>query len=287
MTLKLISIGSTATVGFATAHGYIRKITLTNDGYGYTKVPTISITPAPTDSGTTATAVAITTSINNVHSIKEILITNPGYGYTSIPTISIVSAGATILGIGYTTYGVGAAATATLVTSGVGIGTITISDFGSGYPKEPDITFSTPSSGIGTAIGKVVVDNATNKVTGIRLSDAGIGYTSGTAAGVIDNPPIITGSGTFQYNEVVTGSISGATARVKTWNASTNTLTVGTTNGTFIPSDLITGSSSNASYSLDYIEDQEFSDKYDKSDEIESEADLILDFTESNPFGNY
>ena len=28
-------------------------------------------------------------------------------------------------------------------------------------------------------------------------------------------------------------------------------------------------------------------DKYSQNDEIEEEADLILDFSESNPFGSY
>jgi hypothetical protein len=284
-TLKLISIGSTASVGVTTSTGYIRKISLTNDGYGYTKVPTVSISTAPSG-GTNATAVAITTAINNVYSVKEILLTNPGAGYTVVPSVSIVSVGETITGVGYTTYGVGAAATATLVTSSAGINGVTITSGGSGYPSPPILTFTTPTSGIGTAFGRVSVttDNVVDKVF---ISDAGIGYTSGTATAIISNPPIITGIGTFQYNEEVTGSISGAKARVKTWDATTNTLKVGTTDGDFLASDVIVGTSSSARYSVDYIETAEFSDKYDKSDEIEEEADLIIDFSESNPFGNY
>ena len=119
------------------------------------------------------------------------------------------------------------------------------------------------------------------------ISDAGIGYISGTATATISDPPIITGIGTFQYNEEVTGSISGAKARVKTWDSTTNTLKVGTTDGDFLASDVIVGTSSSARYSVDYIETAEFNDKYDKSDEIEEEADLIIDISESNPFGNY
>ena len=37
----------------------------------------------------------------------------------------------------------------------------------------------------------------------------------------------------------------------------------------------------------DFIESAEFADKYDKSDEIESEADVIIDFSEGNPFGTF
>ena len=284
-TLKLISIGSTATVGVSTAAGYIRKITLTDDGSGYTKVPTVAITTAPSG-GTDATAVAITTSVGNIFSIKEILLTNPGAGYTETPTVTIVSAAATITGVGTTTYGVGAAATATLVTTDSGIGTVSIASSGSGYPASPIITFNTPTSGVGTATGSVVI-NSDNFVTQVLISDAGIGYTSGTGIATISTPPIITGIGTFQFNEQVTGSVSGAKARVKTWDAPNNTLKVGTTDGTFVAADIIVGSSSSARYSVDYIETAEFSDKYDKGDEIETEADSILDFSESNPFGNY
>ena len=40
-------------------------------------------------------------------------------------------------------------------------------------------------------------------------------------------------------------------------------------------------------YSVDFIQSAEFTDKYDKGDEIETSADTFLDFTESNPFGTY
>ena len=61
---------------------------------------------------------------------------------------------------------------------------------------------------------------------------------------------------------------------------------MGTTNGTFISGDIAIGTTSGAKYTVDYVESAEYADKYDKSDEIETEADSILDFTESNPFGN-
>jgi hypothetical protein len=285
-TLKLISIGSTATVGLTTETGYIRKIVLTDDGYGYTKVPTVSISEAP-PGGVDADAVAITTSVGNVYSVKEILLTNSGAGYTIAPTVTIVSAEATITGVGTTTYGVGAAATAILVTNDSGIGNVSIAYSGSGYPSSPTITFDTPTSGVGTAIGKVIIDNDQNTVSKVLIVDAGIGYTTGTAIATISDPPVITGVGTFIFNEEVTGSISGAKARVKSWDAPNNILKLGTTDGTFIPDDIIIGTDSSARYSVDYIDTAEFSDKYDKGDEIENEADLILDFSESNPFGVY
>ena len=268
-----------------TASGYIRKIFLNEDGYEYDKVPTVAIGTAPTG-GTDATAVAITTSINGVDSVKEILLINPGAGYTVTPTVTIVSATSTTLGVGSTTHGVGAAATALLVTDSAGIGTVTITSNGDGYPIAPTVFFGTPISGVGTATGRALV-SAANTVSQVLISDAGIGYTFGTGIATISAPPVITGIGTFKFNEVVTGSLSNATGRVKSWNVTTNTLKLGTTNGTFVSGDVIVGSASSASYTVDFIESAEFADKYDKSDEIETEADAIIDFSENNPFGTF
>ncbi len=283
--LKLISIGSTATLGVTTATGYIRKIFLNEDGYNYDKIPTVTIS-SPTGAGTTATAVAITTSINGVNSVKEILLTNAGAGYTVTPTVTITSATATILGVGSTSYGVGAAATALLVTNDAGIGIVTLTSPGSGYPTAPTLFFNTPTSGVGTATGRVLV-SAANTVTQVLISDAGIGYTSGTGIATVSPPPVITGTGTFQFNELVTGSRSSAQGRVKTWDSVSNTLKLGTTNGTFVAGDVIVGSASSASYTVDFIESAEFADKYDKGEEIETEADAIIDFSEKNPFGTF
>ena len=283
--LQLISIGSTATVGITTTTGYIRNIILNNDGFDYSKTPTVSISTAPAG-GVNATAVAITTSVLGSQSVKEILLTNPGAGYTVTPTITIVSASSTITGVGSTSYGVGAAATAVLVTDSAGIGAISIASSGSGYARNPTIFFNTPTSGVGTAVGRVSI-STDGFVTQTFLEDAGIGYTSGTGIATISPPPVITGVGTYIFNEQITGSISGAKGRVKSWDTSNNILKLGTTDGTFIAGDVAIGSTSNARFTVDFIESAEFADKYDKGDEIESEADDIIDFSEGNPFGTF
>ena len=281
--LQLISIGSTATLGVTTTSGYIRNIILNNDGYEYTATPTVSISTAP-PGGIDATAVAITTSNDDFSSVEEILLTNPGAGYTETPTVTIVSATSTETNGVIITHGVGAAATATLVTTDSGIGTISITNNGSGYPTEPIIYFNTPISGVGTAVGRAVVSVA-NSVTQVLLSDAGIGYDSGTGIATVSSPPLISGTGTYSFNEIVVGSVSGAKGRVKSWDKDTNILKLGTTIGTFVAGDVAIGSTSTAQYTVDYVKSAEFEDKYDQSETIEGEADDILDFTESNPFG--
>jgi len=286
-TLKTISIGSTATVGLSTSVGYVRKIYLNDDGYGYTKVPQVSIGTAP-EGGLNATAVAITTELGGVYSVKEILMTSTGAGYTETPTVTIIPTSETINGVGSTSYGVGAAATAQIVTDYAGVRIVSIANSGGGYPIAPNIVFTAPNqmAGLGTAFGTVSItdDGGVNQV---YITDAGYGYTSFTSKATITAPPVISGVGTYNFNEIVTGSISGATGRVKSWDVGNNILKLGATNGTFVAGDVAVGSDSEANYSIDYVESAEFADKYDKGDEIEKEADSILDFSESNPFGDY
>ena len=284
--LSVVSVGQTASLGVGTVSGYIRKIELTNDGFGYTKVPTVSITPAPAG-GTNASAVAITTSVADVFSVKEILLINPGSGYTVAPTITINSFLSTIAGIGSTTFGVGAAATSVLVTNSAGIGSISISEQGSGYTSDtaPTVTISAPSSGV-TATGVVQIDAENNRISRVLISDAGVGYTSSPIISV-SSPAIISGIGTYQFGELVIGSKSGARGRVKKWDLDDKILTLGSTNKEFQSGELGIGTVSGAQYAIDRILSDGFNDKYDKASEIEVAADEIIDFSEGNPFGTF
>ena len=54
----------------------------------------------------------------------------------------------------------------------------------------------------------------------------------------------------------------------------------------FVNGDVITGSGSSATYKLRTYSTDNLVDQYAQNDVIESEADQILDFSESNPFGN-
>ena len=272
--LELFSFGQTATGTATTTSGYVRRVILNNDGYDYTSVPNVAISSAPLG-GTNAAAVASIRQKGGVFSIEKILLINPGFGYTLAPTVTITGGN-----------GTGAAATCEIVTNYSGISTVGIQTFGSGYPIAPNVNFSTPTAGLAVTARGFVSISTTGSITQILISDAGIGYTMNPVV-TIDPPPIITGIGTFSSNEIVTGSISVATARVKTWNKVENILKVGTTDGDFVPGDIIVGSASSARYSVRNVSQGEFQDKYEQNDEIEQEADFIVDFSESNPFGNY
>jgi hypothetical protein len=275
-TLNLVGFGITATSIAGISSGYIRKIFLNNDGYGYTSAPIVSISTAPSG-GINASAVAITTSKGGVKSVKEILLINAGSGYTTEPTITIIGGG-----------GTGAAATCSIEKVQKGVTSVSIAFTGVGYTKLPTITISSPVGSGETAIGKAIL-NATNGISSIRIVDSGIGYTTPPTI-TIAPPSLISGIGTYKFNEVVVGSISSTSGRVKYWDQDTKILKVSfvdnaATKG-FYPGELIVGTASSASYAVKSF-DTFNTDKYSENKQIEEEADNIIDFSESNPFGTY
>ena len=62
---------------------------------------------------------------------------------------------------------------------------------------------------------------------------------------------------------------------------------MGITTGSFIPGEIIVGTASSATYSLKSSSTETLTDNYEQNDEFEQEASKIIDFSESNPFGNY
>jgi hypothetical protein len=279
-TLNLIGVGRTASATASINSGYIRRIFLNNDGYNYTSAPIVAISTSPTGNvGDNATAVAITTSRGGSLSVGGIILTNAGVGYTTIPTITLSGGG-----------GIGAAATCSIETSSNGIVRFVISDEGIGYTSAPVITI-TGNVGLGqTAIGTAIINSST-EVSAIYSSNPGSGYTSNPTI-TIANPPILTGIGTYHFNEIVEGSQSRTQARVKSWDIDTNTLKVsfvgiGSTTKGFVPGEIIVGAASSARYSVKSYDNMDIYDAYAQNDEIEEEADTFLDFSESNPFGSY
>lgn len=276
-TLSLIGLGRTATALATIGTGYIREITLNNDGYGYTSIPTIGISSAPLG-GTNASAKAITEFKSGFYAIKQIVLTNAGTGYTVAPIITI------------TGNGTGAAATCGIETSQSGVISINLTDNGVGYSTAPVVTIvGNVGSGVTAKAISSVVGTA-QSVSSISISNSGMGYTIVPQV-VINGPPILTGIGTYLFNEIVTGSRSGTTARVKSWDFDTKILKVSFVNNVasrgFFPGETITGSISNAQYSVNTYSNWNPYDKYGDNLQIQTEAESILDFSESNPFGSY
>lgn len=287
--LVLTGTGSTAGAEASASpniSGQIRKILVTNDGTGYTEPPSVVVEAPP--SGATAVAVGIVTYKGGVYSLKEILLKSTGNGYVSPPKITITGGG---------TGASGAAATAVLSSTSISAVTIGISSAGSGYyGSAPVVTVGGPNTayaGFTTAVLVAIKNPLTSGIGSIYIRDAGIGYTVGSAATItIANPPIISGVGTFITDEEITGATSGATARVRSWDTDTKVLRVVVNSGSFYPGEIVTGAASSAiyavvSYNTDNVEQSGTGADVFENDNIETAGLGIIDFTESNPFGEY
>ena len=284
--LQLVGIGITALATPIVATGAVREIFLNNDGSGFTGTPIIGFSTSPSGlSGSTATAVAITSTRANVTSIESILVTNAGFGYTEAPTITISGGG-----------GTGAAATCSINTASNSIVRFTITQTGVGYGTAPTVTIGVPAGATAadraTGIASIGIDPSSgfNRVNSIFITNSGAGYTGGETVTIAD-PETISGIGTYLFNEVVQGMRSGTQARVKSWDADTAILQVGnigigTTTTGFFPGEDIKGLTSGALFSVSNTDD-DTSDKYNEGDIFESEADLLIDFSETNPFGSF
>ena len=275
--LQMFSGGSIATATATIGTGFVKNIVLSNDGSGFTSTPTIGLTTAPSG-GTNATAVGILTTRNNVTSIEEIVITNSGAGYTVAPVVTISGGG-----------GVGAAATALIRSDGKkGIVRISIGGTGGvGYSTVPNVSISLPSLSPQLPASARAIVGAGGSISDVFIQDSGAGFFSPPTITIGAPSSVGIGSGSYWFNELVSGNRSNASARVKNWDLDTKILQVGIETGTFLRGETITGSKSGATYTVQVSAANTDKDKYDHSDEIEDEADQILDFSEGNPFGLY
>ena len=276
--LPLVQSVSTATATAVIGTGGLQRIFLNNDGSGYTSPPTITVS-APPGAGTTATAVGVLTTRNQVTSLEYIYLTHAGIGYGNTAPIITISGGG----------GTGAAATCSLVPAGKkGLQSINITNHGVGYSTSPTVAVSLPSlsPALPASVHPIVGTATSNPITNLYITDAGAGFFS---------PPTITigagatvGVGTFWFNEEVTGQQSNVVGRVKNWDADTGILQVGIMTGTFYEGERLVGSKSGASYETSTTgAASTTTDKYQQNDDIEFDADQIIDFSESNPFGTF
>lgn len=275
--LTMVGVGVTATATVNIVNGGVRSIQVTNRGGGYTSIPNVAISSSPSG-GKTATAVAsmignIVVCNENVNpqsqSVQSVQIVNSGFGYTVAPGVRFIG-------------GEGRGATA-IASIGDGVlGVITITNGGSGYVAPPPISF-TGFSTVSAAATSVV--SAAGSITSITITNAGAGYT--TAPIITIGNPVTTSIGDFVFNELIIGSSSNTKARVKSWNSVTKVLQVSQITGTFVVGENIVGTSSSASHYLKSVDNylKSADDGYASNNEIEDEADEIIDFNEINPFG--
>ena len=278
-TLTMVGSASTASAIATAVNGGVRFITVTNRGSGYKSTPTVNISSSPVIGGN---ASGIATMIGGIVDICEpdanllrvqgVQVTNPGFGYTEAPKVVFVGGG-----------GSGAEATA-IISDGV-VGIITITNGGSGYINPPIISFNSPPLGE-QAKAIAIIENGS--VTQIGLLDAGFGYNQSpdfiSPVITIESAQMI-GIGTYRLNETVIGSISGVKAKVKSWNRVENKLQVSNITGSFSSGEIIIGQISGAEYKIKTTITNNLLDPFAQNREIQEESNIILDFSEKNPFG--
>ena len=102
------------------------------------------------------------------------------------------------------------------------------------------------------------------------------------------------GNGTYQHQEIAFQSNDNTLANayaygtVQEWLPSSSILTVSNIFGTFVPSSNVIGATSNATYSIttyDTMQNNTQTEVYD-NELILSNANTIIDFSETNPFGS-
>ena len=218
-TVNLAGIGSTAKASVDTfaLSGALQKITLNDDGSGYTSAPLVSVSPSPAGVSTSLGAVvAITTTQGNLASVDYVAITNPGFAYVEPPLI------------GFGTPGVGAAATSTLTNSG--IASIRITQPGSNYVSPPIISIQHPQyvdkqyefTGIATAglmeivgintMANIAIGHTINFKSLGAVTLAGGGIVTSIGANSVGIGTSIGGTGTVNTTFIGTGAMVGAKA---------------------------------------------------------------------------
>jgi len=280
-TLTLVGTGVTAEATISLFDHGIQRFVISDRGSSYLNPPRVAISSAPSGgrigiatarllSGIAACSNTIANPSLGV--VQEVLLIDPGAGYatTNPPSVNFFAA--------TNDNGAGAAATSVINTGIVGLATIT--NAGAGYTVNPIITFTGVST---VSAAATAIVSAAGTISAIYFSNSGTGYTALPTITISD--PDLTSTGSFTFNEIVTGSISGTTARVKTWNSVTNELEVYTVSGDWTVGEKIVGSSSGASHQLRVISLDPVDDGFTDNINIEIQADSILDFSERNPFG--
>ena len=276
--------GAIATCGIITSGQGVISFNVTGDGKGYTTNPAVTV--AGPGIGTTA----IVTSIIDIGSgqLSSFRFINPGAGYTVAPAVTIANPDI-MTGYGNFLYNdlvVGQASntearvrswdldTKVLKVTNVGIGS-TVNGFIPGEEIRVQI-------GIGATGLKV---HQTTFVAGFTTTGKNIGagttiinvgsanttqFTVGSDVSPIDN---VIGIGVTVHSIFSNGNIFLSRATSNSATLVNQTISVGSTQ--FV------------SYNIRQYDDRDIYDDYSNNDEFELEADEIIDFAETNPFGTY
>ena len=273
-TYVMVGAGASASATANIVNGGVRFVTMLNRGYDYASAPDVKFSSAPSIGQTATGSADMIGGIVDLCGpnpdklrVQAVNIINSGFGYTVAPSVIFNGGG-----------GKDASAIAT-IGDGV-IQNVNIINGGSGYVGFVTVSFV----GIASlpAEGRAIIENGSIKT--IVLSNTGYGYTQPPSVAI--SSPIFVGIGTYRYNEIVVGSATSYTARVRSWDAAAKLLQVANPTGTFSQDEIVLGTESGAQYKVEISSyGDNITDKYASNIEIQEESDKIIDFSEKNPFG--
>lgn len=276
-TLELVSLSNRAEVSMVLGTGYIKDLTIFNEGNNFSEAPIISIDPPAV--GTDPRVVSIlTTPTNNIDTpaIKQLVVFKSGSGYVSDPNVKVIGDGS------------GAIVRAGINSTSLGIIEFDVEAQGAGYAEDADIVVYDADNNI-VGGGTALTDGA--KIVAAIVTDPGENLTEDVRAVV--SAPASSGEGEFIYNEIVVGKSSGTKARVRVWDSTKKVLQITNIDPEgkavfWTPGEVIEGETSGARYSVQkYNDEQTKQDAYSQNDEIEDVAREVVDTTEFNQFDPY
>ena len=287
----------------------IKEIILTNPGSGYTVAPSIRIL-----GGNGSGAIATCNVITSGQGVISFNITEQGRGYTTPPTVTVAGP----VGVGTT-----ALVTSVIDIGNTILSSFRFTNPGSGYTVAPAVTISDPNiiTGRGNFLYNDIITGQTSLTQArvrswdadtkvLKVTNVGIGTTirgfipgeeirgeqvffnvSNTASATIGINTNIIGINT---SGIVVGAaisaidnIVGAGLTVFSIGAGNITISQRTINSGITTINVSTGTTQFVSYNVRQYDDRDIYDDYSNNDEFELEADEIIDFAETNPFGTY
>lgn len=250
----------------------IKSVYLTNPGSGYGRNTTVSF-------GTPGAGATATVSVSSTGTISSVNLTEPGAGYLTAPLVTFSGSGtgasavATIANrqsfeTGEQVYGSSKSATA---TTSITLGSVTgiqVRNLGEGYTTAPTVTISDPQT-VGGVKATATAVLTSGKVTSINITNPGSGYTTA---------PTIT----------IERSPAEPTGKVTRYDGTNRELELINIVGTFVDNDTLVGAKTGAEWTVTTFSTIEKENDPDAENEwFEEEGDKIIDWNESNPFGEY
>jgi len=276
-TLNLVPISNRATVNAKMGTGYIRNLTLLNEGNNFQEAPSIYITPPPAGGDEPKVISLLSAPNSNIveKAIKQLITFNTGSGYLEYPQVEAIGGG-----------GNNAVIRSVINDKTLGIVEFVVDNPGVGYPEDvPIIVYDFQNNPV--AEGLALTDG--EKIVSAIIKDPGEDLDEDF--NVVVGAPVDKGEGEYIYNENIIGLESGMEARVRGWNGLTFQLEITNLNPedrttiNFKPGEVIEGVKSGARYSLkSFNGDQSKADRYSQNDEFQEVADKIVDTQEYNQF---